>query len=130
VRISGPQSINGKRLGKKKTQEIWVGGSNHCTELLQIILWKVFTFADLLYPRIQVCTSHFFLLKIQNSRLRRSHPLPVIVHPKMSAETPYGFIGLGIMGRGMALNLLKKGFKVVVWNRSVDKCDELVKGQN
>jgi 3-hydroxyisobutyrate dehydrogenase-like beta-hydroxyacid dehydrogenase len=46
----------------------------------------------------------------------------------MSGETPYGFIGLGIMGRGMALNLLKKGFKVVVWNRSVDKCDELVKG--
>ncbi len=49
--------------------------------------------------------------------------------PNMAAETPYGFIGLGIMGRGMALNLLKKGFKVVVWNRSVDKCDELVKGQ-
>ena len=47
----------------------------------------------------------------------------------MAAETPYGFIGLGIMGRGMALNLLKKGFKVVVWNRSVEKCDELVKGQ-
>ena len=47
----------------------------------------------------------------------------------MSAETPCGFIGLGIMGRGMALNLLKKGFKVVVWNRSVDKCDELVEGQ-
>ena len=46
----------------------------------------------------------------------------------MSGEQ-YGFIGLGIMGRGMALNLLKKGFKLVVWNRSADKCDELVRGE-
>jgi 3-hydroxyisobutyrate dehydrogenase-like beta-hydroxyacid dehydrogenase len=45
----------------------------------------------------------------------------------MSKEA-VGFIGIGIMGRGMALNLLKKGFKVVVWNRSVDKCSDLVKG--
>ena len=28
-----------------------------------------------------------------------------------------GFIGLGIMGRGMAHNLLKAGFSVRVWNR-------------
>ena len=26
-----------------------------------------------------------------------------------------GFIGLGIMGRGMTLNLLKAGFAVTVW---------------
>mmetsp|Transcript_19969 Transcript_19969/g.51832 ORF Transcript_19969/g.51832 Transcript_19969/m.51832 type:complete len:292 (-) Transcript_19969:58-933(-) len=36
-----------------------------------------------------------------------------------------GFIGLGIMGRGMALNLLKQGRKLVVWNRTAAKCDEL-----
>ena len=47
----------------------------------------------------------------------------------MSKEA-VGFIGIGIMGRGMALNLLKKGFKGVVWNRSVDKCSDLVKGLN
>ncbi len=29
-----------------------------------------------------------------------------------------GFIGLGIMGQGMALNLLKAGFAVRVWNRT------------
>ncbi len=37
-----------------------------------------------------------------------------------------GFIGLGIMGKGMALNLLKKGFDVCVWNRTKSKTEELV----
>ncbi|MEZ4699274.1 MAG: NAD(P)-dependent oxidoreductase [Rhodothermales bacterium] len=32
-----------------------------------------------------------------------------------------GFIGLGIMGRGMAANLLKAGFEVCVWNRTVER---------
>jgi len=32
-----------------------------------------------------------------------------------------GFLGLGIMGTAMARNLLKKGFKVTVWNRSPGK---------
>ena len=32
-----------------------------------------------------------------------------------------GFIGLGIMGRGMALNLLKAGFEVHVWNRTASR---------
>ncbi len=32
-----------------------------------------------------------------------------------------GFIGLGIMGAGMAANLLKSGFEVRVWNRSAEK---------
>jgi 3-hydroxyisobutyrate dehydrogenase len=32
-----------------------------------------------------------------------------------------GFIGLGIMGRGMTLNLLKAGFEVVVWNRTASR---------
>lgn len=38
-----------------------------------------------------------------------------------------GFIGLGIMGKPMASNLLKAGFEVVVYNRTQAKCDELVK---
>ncbi|MDE0672670.1 MAG: NAD(P)-dependent oxidoreductase [Caldilineaceae bacterium] len=37
-----------------------------------------------------------------------------------------GFIGLGIMGRGMAANLLAKGFDVAVWNRTARRADELV----
>ena len=37
-----------------------------------------------------------------------------------------GFIGLGIMGRGMAANLLKAGFVVTVWNRTITRMEELV----
>lgn len=37
-----------------------------------------------------------------------------------------GFIGLGIMGRGMAANLLKAGFAVTVWNRTASRGDDLV----
>jgi 3-hydroxyisobutyrate dehydrogenase len=36
-----------------------------------------------------------------------------------------GFIGLGIMGRGMARNLLKAGFDLRVWNRTASRMDEL-----
>lgn len=32
-----------------------------------------------------------------------------------------GFIGLGIMGRGMAANLLKAGFPLTVWNRTAER---------
>jgi 2-hydroxy-3-oxopropionate reductase len=38
-----------------------------------------------------------------------------------------GFIGLGIMGKPMAKNLLKAGFSLVVHNRSRAKVDELVR---
>ena len=37
-----------------------------------------------------------------------------------------GFIGLGIMGAGMAHNLLKAGFAVTVWNRTVSRAEPLV----
>ena len=37
-----------------------------------------------------------------------------------------GFIGLGIMGRGMAHNLLKAGFAVRVWNRTASRAEGLV----
>jgi 2-hydroxy-3-oxopropionate reductase len=33
----------------------------------------------------------------------------------------FGFIGLGIMGSAMAANLVKAGFDVTFWNRSLDK---------
>ena len=37
-----------------------------------------------------------------------------------------GFIGLGIMGRGMTHNLLKAGFDVTVWNRTASRMTEFV----
>lgn len=36
-----------------------------------------------------------------------------------------GFIGLGVMGTPMALNLARAGTKLVVWNRTGDKCAPL-----
>ena len=36
-----------------------------------------------------------------------------------------GFIGLGIMGRGMAHNLLRAGFQVGVWNRTAARMEAL-----
>jgi 2-hydroxy-3-oxopropionate reductase len=41
-------------------------------------------------------------------------------------KTPVGFIGLGVMGKSMAANLLKAGFPLTVHNRSRGKVDELV----
>ena len=37
-----------------------------------------------------------------------------------------GFIGLGIMGRGMTHNLLKAGHDVTVWNRTAARMEEFV----
>ncbi|KAL3531014.1 hypothetical protein ACH5RR_010336 [Cinchona calisaya] len=41
-------------------------------------------------------------------------------------EGEIGFLGMGIMGKAMAMNLLRHGFKVTVWNRTLSRCDELV----
>jgi 3-hydroxyisobutyrate dehydrogenase-like beta-hydroxyacid dehydrogenase len=37
-----------------------------------------------------------------------------------------GFIGLGLMGRPMAMNLLKAGHSVTVWNRTAARAQELI----
>ncbi|MBS3783209.1 MAG: NAD(P)-dependent oxidoreductase, partial [Anaerolineae bacterium] len=36
------------------------------------------------------------------------------------------YLGLGTMGSGMAMNLVKAGYPVTVWNRTAEKCDPLV----
>jgi 3-hydroxyisobutyrate dehydrogenase len=36
-----------------------------------------------------------------------------------------GFIGLGVMGQPMALNLARAGTQLIVWNRSADRCESL-----
>ncbi len=41
-------------------------------------------------------------------------------------NTTVGFIGLGIMGKAMARNILKAGFKLNVFNRTPEKAAELV----
>jgi 3-hydroxyisobutyrate dehydrogenase-like beta-hydroxyacid dehydrogenase len=38
-----------------------------------------------------------------------------------------GFIGLGLMGKPMAQNLLRAGFPLAVWNRTKSKADDLVR---
>jgi 3-hydroxyisobutyrate dehydrogenase-like beta-hydroxyacid dehydrogenase len=43
-------------------------------------------------------------------------------------KTSVGFIGLGLMGKPMAQNLLKAGFPLIVWNRTAAKAEELVRG--
>jgi 3-hydroxyisobutyrate dehydrogenase len=42
-------------------------------------------------------------------------------------DAAVGVIGLGIMGKGMAANLLAKGFVLNVWNRTPSKMDALVR---
>ena len=46
--------------------------------------------------------------------------------PSLMSQT-VGFIGLGLMGKPMARNLLKKGFSVIAHSRSQGPVDELVK---
>ena len=36
-----------------------------------------------------------------------------------------GFIGLGVMGEPMALNLVRAGTPLFVWNRTIDKSEAL-----
>jgi len=43
----------------------------------------------------------------------------------MSDASAFGFIGLGIMGNGMAANLLKGGRDLIVWNRNREKIAQL-----
>ncbi|WP_197521141.1 NAD(P)-dependent oxidoreductase [Bradyrhizobium icense] len=42
-------------------------------------------------------------------------------------EIPVGFIGLGAMGEPMALNLIRAGTPLVVWNRSREKCEKVAR---
>ncbi|XP_029648675.1 putative oxidoreductase GLYR1 isoform X1 [Octopus sinensis] len=38
-----------------------------------------------------------------------------------------GFLGLGIMGQGMVMNLIRSGHEVTVWNRTSTKCRDFIK---
>ncbi len=73
-------------------------------------------FDFLLFPRGAQCISD---VSFQMSRI-------------MTEDFPrVGFIGLGLMGRPMASNIMRKGHRVTVFNRSKGAIDELVaKGAN
>ena len=43
----------------------------------------------------------------------------------MESKTKIAMLGLGTMGRGMALNLLRAGYPLTVWNRTAAKADAL-----
>uniref|UniRef100_A0A7S2RIN4 6-phosphogluconate dehydrogenase NADP-binding domain-containing protein n=1 Tax=Rhizochromulina marina TaxID=1034831 RepID=A0A7S2RIN4_9STRA len=45
--------------------------------------------------------------------------------PEAPTRGRVGFLGLGIMGEGMAQNLMKSGRSILVWNRSSEKCAAL-----
>jgi 3-hydroxyisobutyrate dehydrogenase len=51
---------------------------------------------------------------------------PLIHNKGHTMSEKIGFIGLGIMGRGMAHNLLRAGFNLTVWNRTASRMDEFV----
>jgi len=53
-----------------------------------------------------------------------STPLEVIL--LVEERKKIGFIGLGVMGRPMALNLLKAGYSMIVWNRTRSKMKPLL----
>ena len=53
-------------------------------------------------------------------------PLPFPSNVTAHMSTPIGFIGLGLMGRPMALNLRKHNFDVIVHSRSRGPVDALV----
>ena len=43
----------------------------------------------------------------------------------VTAAPQVGFLGLGLMGQPMALNLARSGVPLTVWNRSPEKCEPL-----
>jgi 3-hydroxyisobutyrate dehydrogenase len=42
-----------------------------------------------------------------------------------STEQKVGFVGLGVMGQPMALNLAKAGAQLIVWNRTPERAEPL-----
>src|SRR5687768_1036339 len=47
----------------------------------------------------------------------------------MSQACDIGVIGLAVMGENLALNIESRGYRVVVFNRTTSKVDELVAGR-
>jgi 3-hydroxyisobutyrate dehydrogenase-like beta-hydroxyacid dehydrogenase len=39
----------------------------------------------------------------------------------LQPPAPLGFVGTGLMGKPMAMNLIKAGYRLTVWNRTPSK---------
>ena len=50
----------------------------------------------------------------------------ILASSMKSGKTTIGFVGMGILGVPMSLNLIKAGFRVVVHNRNRSKCDPVI----
>ena len=50
-----------------------------------------------------------------------------IANRRIGMKPAIGFIGLGLMGKPMARNVLRAGFPLVIWNRTKAKADDLVR---
>src|SRR3984957_9457963 len=46
--------------------------------------------------------------------------------PMLYPPVPISFLGLGLMGKPMAMNLIKSGYHLTVWNRTPSKAAELM----
>ncbi len=56
-----------------------------------------------------------------------THPAETSTPPTAGpSREPVGFIGLGVMGQPMALNLARAGTDLVVWNRSPERAEPLL----
>ncbi|TVS21144.1 MAG: NADP-dependent phosphogluconate dehydrogenase, partial [Planctomycetaceae bacterium] len=47
----------------------------------------------------------------------------------MSTPCDFGLIGLAVMGENLALNVESRGYRVAVFNRTVDKVDAFMQGR-
>ncbi len=75
-------------------------------------------------------TSKRFRLRVPALRAKakaRDTPLRMTRFRGGRMKPTIGFIGLGLMGKPMARNVLRAGFPLVVWNRTRAKADDLVR---
>ncbi|KAF6170545.1 hypothetical protein GIB67_031953, partial [Kingdonia uniflora] len=63
---------------------------------------------------------------LDTSTVSTPAPAASILFIAITMEIEIGFFGLRIMGKTMFLNLLRHGFKITIWNRTLFKCEELV----
>jgi 2-hydroxy-3-oxopropionate reductase len=95
-----------------------------------IVQKQAFEFREHLGPNGDLDENHEHRLKTPNFQL----PTPKVESREPKAQSQYtfpmsetiGFIGLGLMGRPMAKNVLKKGYPLVVHSRSQGPVDDLV----
>ncbi|KAH9613354.1 hypothetical protein KSS87_019182 [Heliosperma pusillum] len=71
-------------------------------------------------------TSPFFSKSILSPFSRQFSSQIVTASVKDEFSGRVGFLGIGIMGSPMALNLINAGCDVTVWNRTKSKCDSLI----